>query len=387
MEESNQAYPPGGAPGTPAFTPPPVYTPPLIVPPLESADDNLAVRARRGMVMWLVITLVLGVASVLLGQPELGATLALGLVFAVTQAAGCIPGWRLIGRTMEWLVQGAGVLMLIYFAVLLQMIAGETEFVHPLQIYLFASAALLIATIHPRAGDAMARPFSRGAAPDPVLVLTVRTMLVAVLLCVPLWFAYQRIPDMLGLQDAELFGAGELLTSLAGYALLALAGVGWLVRRDVREAFRRLGVERVAGWQWAWVILGTAGLFALANGGDWFQSRFFPDLFASDRRFDEWLAGSMGTPQILLLSLSAGIGEEITIRGALQPRVGIVAAALLFAAMHVQYSWLGIAFIFVFGAALGWIRSRTNTSASVLVHVLYDMSALLLTSAQNSNTV
>lgn len=381
MQEPNQAYPPGDVPAPPAYAPEPS------LPAYGSEEEIRAQRARRGIVIWFAITLVLGLASVLLGQPELGATLALGLVFAVSQAAGCIPGWTLLSRVMEWLVQGVGALMLVYFAVLLQMVAGETEFVRPLQIYLVVSAALLLATAHPRAGHAMARLFSKGEPPNGVLVLTVRTMLVILMLCVPLWYAYQRIPDLLGLEDAELFGTSELITSLAGYGLLALAGVGWLVRRDGREAMRRLGVQPIRGWQWTWVVLGTGGLFALASAGDWFQSRFFPDLFASDRRFDEWLAGSMKTPEILLLSLSAGIGEEITIRGALQPRVGIVAAALLFAAMHIQYSWLGIAFIFVFGTTLGLIRSRTNTTASILVHVLYDMAALLTTGAQNSNTV
>jgi len=49
----------------------------------------------------------------------------------------------------------------------------------------------------------------------------------------------------------------------------------------------------------------------------------------------------MGPGLMLLLGLSAGIGEEITLRGALQPKLGLALTSLLFAALHVQYSWYG----------------------------------------------
>ena len=86
----------------------------------------------------------------------------------------------------------------------------------------------------------------------------------------------------------------------------------------------------------------------------------------------------MGPGRMVLLGLSAGVGEEITLRGALQPRLGIVLTSLLFAGLHVQYSWYGIASIFVFGLILGTIRRRSGTTAAIAVHGLYDILALAL---------
>jgi membrane protease YdiL (CAAX protease family) len=81
---------------------------------------------------------------------------------------------------------------------------------------------------------------------------------------------------------------------------------------------------------------------------------------------------------MLLLGLSAGIGEEITLRGALQPRLGLFWTSLLFAVLHVQYSWFGIAVIFAIGVILGVIRNRTNTTVAMAIHTLYDIIAVLL---------
>jgi membrane protease YdiL (CAAX protease family) len=75
--------------------------------------------------------------------------------------------------------------------------------------------------------------------------------------------------------------------------------------------------------------------------------------------------------------LSAGLGEEITLRGALQPRLGILLCSVLFASAHVQYTWFGMATIGLLGLALGGIRARTNTTTAIVVHSLYDVYAAL----------
>jgi CAAX protease family protein len=66
-------------------------------------------------------------------------------------------------------------------------------------------------------------------------------------------------------------------------------------------------------------------------------------------------------------------------RGALQPRLGLVLTSLLFASLHVQYSWYGMVVIFLLGMVLGTIRRRTSTTAAMAVHVLYDIVAVLTT--------
>jgi hypothetical protein len=61
----------------------------------------------------------------------------------------------------------------------------------------------------------------------------------------------------------------------------------------------------------------------------------------------------------------------------LQPRLGLALTALLFAALHVQYSWTGMATIVVFGLALGFVRMRSNTTTAIAIHALYDIIAAL----------
>jgi membrane protease YdiL (CAAX protease family) len=76
--------------------------------------------------------------------------------------------------------------------------------------------------------------------------------------------------------------------------------------------------------------------------------------------------------------MSAGEGEEVLFRGALQPRLGIVLTAVLFGALHVQYQVPGMVVIVVIGLGLGIVKERTSTTFTALVHVLYDIGAFLL---------
>jgi membrane protease YdiL (CAAX protease family) len=64
----------------------------------------------------------------------------------------------------------------------------------------------------------------------------------------------------------------------------------------------------------------------------------------------------------------------VLFRGALQPRIGIIATALLFASIHSEY---GLSFdtlsVFVIALGLGLIRKYTNTTASMACHILYNL--------------
>jgi membrane protease YdiL (CAAX protease family) len=118
-------------------------------------------------------------------------------------------------------------------------------------------------------------------------------------------------------------------------------------------------------------------LWALNTGADVVQQRWFPDLWAADHRITDAIAAGLSPARAVLLGLSAGIGEEITLRGGLQPRLGIPLTAAFFAALHVQYSWFGMLVIFVLGLLLGAVRKRTNTSVAILAHIAYDVLAVL----------
>jgi len=83
-------------------------------------------------------------------------------------------------------------------------------------------------------------------------------------------------------------------------------------------------------------------------------------------------------PLALVAGVTAGLGEEVIVRGLLQPRVGLLLANLCFVSVHaLQYSWDGLLQVFLLGLALGLVRRRTNTTTSALVHGTYDALMIL----------
>jgi membrane protease YdiL (CAAX protease family) len=87
---------------------------------------------------------------------------------------------------------------------------------------------------------------------------------------------------------------------------------------------------------------------------------------------------TLGVGDIVLLSLAAGIGEELFFRGALQPWLGWWAASLIFGVLHALtplYFLLATAI----GLYLGWLYDYTgNLLLPVLAHAAYDVAALYL---------
>jgi membrane protease YdiL (CAAX protease family) len=77
---------------------------------------------------------------------------------------------------------------------------------------------------------------------------------------------------------------------------------------------------------------------------------------------------------VVLLAVVPGLCEDILFRGALQPRIGLVATALLFTSTHTEY---GLSFVilavFVLALGLGYIRKYTNTTTSMTCHVAYNL--------------
>jgi len=171
----------------------------------------------------------------------------------------------------------------------------------------------------------------------------------------------------------------DLLVSNLPIGLFAFVGVGFLIRRAPRETWERLGLERVT-WRHLGLVVGlTLAILVFYYGVDWLWEVVDPENHEMMEALGEVLYGGvMSTWQALVMSLAAGVTEELLFRGALQPRFGLLLTAVLFAAVHVQYG-LTPATLEVFGAALvlGWLRQRTNTGACILLHVLYDIAGLL----------
>jgi hypothetical protein len=96
-----------------------------------------------------------------------------------------------------------------------------------------------------------------------------------------------------------------------------------------------------------------------------------------------WLLGLM-----LAIVVVAPVGEELAFRGFLYrglARPGweiqaIVIIALLWALLHIQYDWFGMAQVFAAGLMLGWFRwASGSTTLTIMMHVLINAEAMLET--------
>ncbi|HEY6866218.1 MAG TPA: CPBP family intramembrane glutamic endopeptidase [Candidatus Eisenbacteria bacterium] len=355
----------------PTPEPPPAFTP----APAPGGNDA-ARRAWRGLLVWLVALVVAGV-GVLIGQAEAAALILLGVLFAGAQAADADPSWRQLWALFALVPPLAGAATFAYLVAML--LTGDLP---PAQrtigaAFALAGALALGLSALPRIARAIARRMFRTSSPSYAEILGAQVALAGLLLSVPAWFAFESIADSLLENPAPLLEKSRLSGALLGYALVALGGVGCWVRRDLRQSLDRLGLHPIRKRHLGIIAIGAVALFVLNGGGEAIQHRFFPALWASDREMTKMLARAMTPGRIALLSLSAGVGEEVTLRGGLQPRLGLLPTSLLFAALHVQYSWFGMLLVFTLGLTLGVVRQRASTTAAIVVHALYDMLALI----------
>lgn len=128
---------------------------------------------------------------------------------------------------------------------------------------------------------------------------------------------------------------GRLPLGLVAAFYGALLGIAWLWREvvDGVPPLRAPGAaaDALGGWP-GQLALGLAAGTALA-----FASRAWTARSEAGARLAAELArlvGPVGAGRALLLALVSGVAEEAFFRGALQPRVGLVAASLLFGLAH-----------------------------------------------------
>lgn len=201
------------------------------------------------------------------------------------------------------------------------------------------------------------------------------TALVLALVTVGYQLANQLAVDVLtrpaGFQP---LGVPDMIAQEVPFLLAAFCGVGLFLRRSLGEARRRLGWVRPSPWQ-ILLALAAAGLFyAFGSGADFLTHLLTPATAHRLDAVDQRLFGNLRGPGgIAVLALSAGICEETLFRGAIQPRLGLFVAALVFAALHTEYGLtLDEVAVFVLALGLGLVRRLTNTTSSIVCHVVYD---------------
>jgi membrane protease YdiL (CAAX protease family) len=176
----------------------------------------------------------------------------------------------------------------------------------------------------------------------------------------------------------------DLVTGQVPFVMLAVASVGPVVRRTGRETLERLGLLPLRPLWW---MLGILVGVVVVKGGthvyDLVNLLTPADCRAQQEKVFQHLAGpARHWYAQLAIGVAAGTGEELLFRGALQPRVGIVLASLLWASFHLQYTCHGLPsasnlYILLLGLVFGVLRKRFGLGTAIAAHIAYDSTILL----------
>lgn len=159
------------------------------------------------------------------------------------------------------------------------------------------------------------------------------------------------------------------------FTLVGVLGVGLGLRRSLGQTRRRLLLEPLTPRQ---IPVGLAWIFSLILiqtllSAVWLlvdpdQARLVNDLNL------ELQTGLDTVWAWLILAITAGVGEEILFRGALQPVLGLWVTSILFAMVHIQYGFFTPATLalLIIGLVLGSLRQRYHTTMAIFVHTGYN---------------
>lgn len=165
------------------------------------------------------------------------------------------------------------------------------------------------------------------------------------------------------------------------WLLAAFLGVGYAIRRTMPQTLVRLGLRLPTDCD---LMLGLGvGLIlcglSIAFVSIW-QSLADPEAFAEQTRAAQGLSNQLTSlPMVLLVAGGAALGEEIFMRGALQPVFGIGLTSIFFSVLHSQYLLTPtFVFMLVVSVAFGLLRARISTTAAIVAHFVYNITPFLL---------
>jgi membrane protease YdiL (CAAX protease family) len=173
--------------------------------------------------------------------------------------------------------------------------------------------------------------------------------------------------------DGGLTAESFVRVGLFFYGAMAAVAVVWRTGVHGEDLLFASSAAAARGVHW----LSDAALGVGLGLGVVGLSRLMTGLTKWGDRLGRGLAEALGplsVPNALLLAVASGLAEEMFFRGALQPRIGWVAASLLFGVVHFVprrefLPWTG--FAIAMGFALGAIYEQTgNLVAPTLAHIV-----------------
>lgn len=182
------------------------------------------------------------------------------------------------------------------------------------------------------------------------------------------------------LQETSI-GVPDLLMNMGLYLSMALLGIGFLQRRNLRESWERLGLS-FSLWHLVMGAFVGLGLFCIqvVMGIIW-QATVSPEALSEQTAAAEQIFAAFSDSLWLgfLVALTAGIGEEMLFRGALQPIFGNLFVSLFFVMLHSQYILTPASLIIlVVSLVLGLLRQHYSTSAAIVAHIIYNFSPFVM---------
>jgi len=163
---------------------------------------------------------------------------------------------------------------------------------------------------------------------------------------------------------------------------LCLAAVGWFL------GFLFLRADQWPTWFWTSELILEGVLYSLPPialafifVSPWGQKiPGFKDTYKIFRHSSLYSFFVSSPPShFALVSLCAGLGEEVLFRGFLQVKIGLVASAVIFGLFHFFNLTYFLVTTFM-GLYLGWLfeKNEMNLLIPFFVHAVYDFVALLL---------
>lgn len=169
-----------------------------------------------------------------------------------------------------------------------------------------------------------------------------------------------------------------LILNALTFVAIAYVAVGYRIYRTGAEATQRLGLTIPSLKTVAISLAMVIPCFLVSILGSALTLTFQPDVVDNLEETMEQMTNGLDNPiGALLIGLSAGIGEEVLFRGAVQARFGIVIAALFWTTLHIQYDFsFVLAGLFGVGILLGLQRKYLGTTSAVITHAVYNMAVV-----------
>lgn len=188
-------------------------------------------------------------------------------------------------------------------------------------------------------------------------------------------------------------GVVDLFTNFAMYVVISLFGVGIFVRRNLARTAKRLGIrlpekDNILGWMRAGakhlligVVVGFGMFWVQVVLSITWQSFVSPETLAEQSAAAEAMFTAFSGSLWLgfLLAFTAGVGEELLFRGALQPIFGNVIVSIFFVMLHSQYILTPASLIILTVSLMfGFLRNYYTTPSAMMAHFVYNFTPFVL---------